>query len=155
MVPLSVFICFKFCRRTEYLHNNLNIPIFEQTSDHFTAKKIAETLLDKDLPLSKIATSQPVGVQDNMAFIVDLSKLGSQEDIRADDLGSWICNGKRRQQCSINEFGCVIDIVSKVKSRKQRMYTLVKRYYRHATATDYRRVIAEIFGECVMTIQIK
>lgn len=122
----------------------MNIPIFEQTLDHFTAKRIAETLLDKDLPISKIATSQPVGVKDNMAFIVDLSKLESEDDIRADDLGSWICNGKRRQQCSLDNFGRVIDIV---KPRKQLAYTLVKRYYRHATATDFRRVIAEIFGE--------
>lgn len=56
-------------------------------------KKIIELLLDRSIPLSKIATSQPVGVQDNMVFIVDLSKLAKDEDIRADDLGSWLCNG--------------------------------------------------------------
>ena len=132
----------------------MNIPIFEQTSEHFTARKIAEILLDKDLSLSRIATSQPVGVQDNMAFIVDLSKLASQDDIRADDMGSWICNGKRRQLCSVDEFGCVVDIVSKVKSRKQRVYALVKRYYRHATASDYKRIIAEIFGEYDASMQL-
>jgi hypothetical protein len=136
-----------FYRRIEYLNENLNIPIFELTSDHFTARNIAETLLDKDLPLSKIATSRPVGVQNNMVFVVDLSQLSSHEDIRADDLGSWTCNGKRSQQCIVDDFGRVIDILSKVKPRKQLVYTLVKRYYRHSTSPDFRKVIAEIFGK--------
>lgn len=141
------YVCISL-RQLVYLNNNMNIPIFEQTSDHYTTKAIVEILLDKHLPLSKIATSQPVNVQSNMVFVVDLSKLSSPEDIRADDLGSWLCNGKRRQQCSVNKFGRVTDANLTInKSRKQLLYTLVKRYYRHATASDYRRVITEIFGE--------
>ena len=83
-------------RKTEHLNGNMNIPIYERTTDHYTAKGIIELLLDKSLPHSAIATSQPVSVQDNLVFIVDISKLDKPEDIRADDLGFWTCNGKRR-----------------------------------------------------------
>ena len=135
-----------FVRQTEYLNGNRNIPIYERTTDRYTARGIAELLLDKSLPLSTIATSQPVSVQDNLVFIVDISKLDKPEDIRADDLGSWICNGKRRLQCTIDSHGHVIDLLTDYKPHKPHMYTLVKRYYKHATAGDYKRTIAEIYG---------
>ena len=96
-----------------------------------------------------MATSQPVSVQDNLVFIVDISKLDRPEDIRADDLGSWTCNGKRRLQYSVDNCGHVIDVFGQHKPRNQHLYTLVKlkRYLKHATAGDYKRTIAEIFGE--------
>ena len=124
----------------------MNLPIFEQTTDHYTAKGIIE-LLDTELSHSKIATIQPTGVQDNLVFIVDISKLDKPEDVRADDLGSWVCNGKRRLQCAVNDQGRVVDIFSKYQPKKQHLFTLVKRYYKHATAGDYRRTIAEIYGK--------
>ena len=51
----------------------MNILIYERTTDHYTAKGIIE-LLDKSLPHSTTATSQPTSVQD-LVFIVDISKL--------------------------------------------------------------------------------
>ena len=85
----------------------------------------------------KIATSQPVCVQDNLVFIVDISKLDKPEDIRADDLGSWDCNGKRCSYCCVDDQGYVVTI-SKTKPSQgaYSIYTLVRRYYKHATAGD-------------------
>ena len=107
--------------------------------------------MDKSFPQSKIATSQPTSVEDNLVFVVDISKLDKPEDIRADDLGSWTCNGKRRLQCTVDDQGRVMDIYSQYKPRKREMFTLVKRYYKHATAGDYKRTIAEIYGELLLT----
>ena len=107
--------------------------------------------MDKSCPQSKIATSQPTSVKDNLVFIVDISKLDRPEDVRAEDLGSWTCNGKRRLQCTVDDQGRVMDIYSQYKPRKRQVFTLVKRYYRHATAGDYKRTIAEIYGELYFT----
>ena len=41
-----------------------------------------------------------------MVFVVDLSHLDKPEDIHADRLGSWICNGKRCSNCEV-EGGCI------------------------------------------------
>ena len=117
----------------------------DRTSKHYTAKSIVEVLLDKHLPLKMIATSQPVGVQKNLVFVIDLSKLEKPEDIRADDLGSWTCNGKRYVQCIVND-GEVSGILSGSKSGTRSTYCLIKRYYKHATAGDFKRTIAEIYG---------
>ena len=75
-------------RETKYLNGNPEIPVYEETSNHYTAKEIVETLLDKTIPLTKITTTQPVSCQDNFTFVVDISKLDKPEDIRCDDLGS-------------------------------------------------------------------
>ena len=85
------------------------------------------------VPHSSIATSQPISVQDNLVFIVDIDK---PEDIRADDVGSWTCNGKQRLQCGVDDHDRMIDVFSQHSPRKRHLYTLVKRYYKHATAGD-------------------
>ena len=43
--------------------------------------------------MAKVATIRLISVQDNLTFVVDMSKLDSIEDIRTDDLGSWYCMG--------------------------------------------------------------
>ena len=63
--------------------------MFAETADRYTATGIAELLLDKTIPLGKIATSRPVCVQNNFVFVVDISKLDKPEDVRVDDMGSW------------------------------------------------------------------
>lgn len=110
---------------------------------------MVELLLDKTLPLSKIATTPPVRVEGNFVFIVDISKLDKPEDIRVDDLGSWTCNGKRCLYFSVDDEGHA-EYIGKIKPPQceaSSTYTLVKRYYKHATASDYKKTIAEIYGE--------
>ena len=41
----------------------------------------------------------------------------------------------------------MVDIFNKYQPKKQHLFTLVKRYYKYATAGDYRRTIAEIYGK--------
>ena len=142
-------------RKTKYLNGNLSIPIFEETVDHYTAKGITEILLDKTVPLSKIATLQPVCVQDNCVFIVDISKLDKSEDIRADDLESWECNGKRCLYCSVDNEGYIVEVSkSKPSEGGYQTYTLIRRYYKHATASDYKKTIAEIYGKFCMLVLV-
>ena len=140
--------CFICCSKIDYLYDNINIPIFERTSKSYTSRSIIELLLDKSLPQTKISTAQPVGVQENLVFIVDVSKLNKPEDIRADDLGSWICNGKRSLWCILDDDGDVSEI-STCKPLYPNNYSLVKRYYKHATSGDFKRVIVEIYGKYV------
>ena len=148
---LLLFCCCCCCldRKIEYLHGNVNVPIFDKTSDGFSARAIIELLLDKTLPPSKIATAQPVCVEDNMVFIVDVTKLAKPEDIRTDDLGSWNCNGKRCSWCVLDDDGSVLEIFTKRKSRSPNTYCLVKRYYKHATSGDFKRMIVEVYGTYV------
>ena len=116
----------------------------------YNAQKIVEVLLDPTLPANKIATTQPVFIQDNVIFIVDMSKLDKPEDIRADDLGSWSCNGKRLIRCIVDDKGNVSELVTKQKTHSGETYTLVRRYYEHMTSKDFKKTIAELIGKHVL-----
>jgi len=96
--------------------------------------------------LSKVATVQPVSVQDNLIFVVDTSKLESPNDIRADDLGSWHCNGKQLCYCIINSTGRVDEIIHRKPSKSVTAYGLIRRYYTHGTASDLKKTVAELIG---------
>ena len=130
------------------MHDDLELPIYEKTSQTYSAKEITEILLESDLLTSRIATSHPVSVQDNLVFVVDLSQLEKPEDIRADDLGSWVCNGKRCNGCEVED-GQVTEVFSGLSIQGGSTYRLVRRYYKHATSTDFRRTIAEIYGNAI------
>ena len=88
---ISLFMLkrYYFHRILEYLHDNLDISVYERTSKTYSAKEVTDILLDVNLSTIRIATKQPVSVQENLVFIVDLSHLEKPEDVRADDLGSW------------------------------------------------------------------
>ena len=44
--------------------------------------------MSKSLPENKICQIQPLGVNCNCTFIIDLDSV-SYEDLKADDVGSW------------------------------------------------------------------
>ena len=136
---------YQLCRKLEYLHSNLELPIYERTSQTYSARVISEILLDEDLPTNKIVTGHPVSVQENLVFVVDLSQLDKPEDIRADDLSSWVCNGKRCNVCEVED-GHVMEVFSGPSIKRENTYCLVRRYYKHATSGDFRRTIAKIYG---------
>jgi len=83
-------------------------------------------------------------------FVVDLTRLDKPEDIRADDIGSWTCNGKCCSWCVVDEDGKVTDVFVRNKHKSNSTYCLVKRYYKHATAGDFKRTIAELYGKLIL-----
>ena len=94
----------------------------------------------------------------NLAFVIDLSKLEKPEDVRADDLGTWTCNGNRWVQCVVYD-GIVSEILPGPKSGSCCTYCLVKCYHKHATAGNFKRTIAEIYGiyilDCLSEMHVK
>lgn len=70
------------------------------------------------------------------------------EDIRCDDLWSRECNGKRCSYCSVDDDGYVVSVsTTKPLQDTYHVNALIRRYYKHATAGDYKKIIAEIYGE--------
>ena len=50
------------------------------------------------LPENCICHQKPVGVRYSSVFVVDLSRFLCLEDLRADDSGTWIHEGKPRRK---------------------------------------------------------
>lgn len=145
-----MILLYLYYRIIKLYNDNPNLPVYEHTNRRYNAEKIVKVLLNPNIPVGRVSTSQPVCVQDNVTLIVDLSKLHTKEDIRADDLGSWHCNGKRFIKCEVDDEGNVIEIVTQARRRAGSLYTLIRRYYEHTTSRDFKKTIAEILGKVVI-----
>ena len=79
-------------------------------------------------------------VSENLVFVLDMSRLDKPQDVCADDLGSWVCNSKRYNSCEIED-GHVMEIY-------------LEQYYKQATSGDFRRIVAEIYGNLLLLLCI-
>ena len=61
----------------------------------YSQEKIVDILCDPMLDENLICSSNPVSVENCVAFVIDVSKLKDPNDVRADDLGAWKCSGSR------------------------------------------------------------
>ena len=114
--------------------------------------EIIETLLDPDLDRNVVATTQPVGVENNAIFIVDLKYLKHTKDIMCDELGSWRNNGCPSIWVIVDAHG-IAETRGKVKPSVAGdgsvPYKVCKRYYVNKASPDFRRMIVFLEGTCM------
>ena len=85
-----------FCRDAiEHYHGNCSLPLYEHPLKGYNGQRIAQILCDPTLDKDILCSTHPTSVENNVSFIVDLSKLKDRNDVRADDLGTWKCTGSR------------------------------------------------------------
>lgn len=70
-------------------------------------------LLDPKFDDQYLCSDHPILVQNNVAFVIDISKLQCRDDICADDMGSWRCTGSRILTYYVSFDGDVCSIVGK------------------------------------------
>ena len=121
-----------------------------------TTTDIIETLLDPDLDRNVVATTQPVGVESNAVFIVDLKYLKHTKDIMCDELGSWKNNGCHNTWVIVDANG-IAETCGKVKpnvaSDGSVPYRVCKKYYVNKASQDFRRMIVFLEGMHVCSMQ--
>jgi len=91
-------------------------------------------------------------VQDNSSFVVDLSQLAHVDDIKSDDCGHWIHNGKKTTAVAVWKQGSHVTKVVSVKTTTPpdencRLYTLVRVYYVHDPHRDFKKTYYYLFGK--------
>ena len=97
-------------------------------------------MLDPELNEEKICKVQPVDVEDNASFIVDISKLRSMKDIYFDDMGSWNCTGIYKSWIDVDFTGYVtIHGKAKPSPADASFYYIAKKYFSHKTSTDLKK----------------
>ncbi len=124
----------------------VKLPIYRSSSrrQRISFEELAEILIVSVIPDSKICTQQPVRIQHNCCFIVNLTTLDSPLDVRADDLGTW----KRKGSPS-----GYISIYSGVVRRRSRphslpnLFKLTRYYYNHSSSPDFHKIITKVYGK--------
>ena len=79
----------------EFYDNDPELPLFSRIDHGYPVSSLIQSLLSSEVDDSRICKVQPLGVMKNAMFQIDLDKVPF-EDLKADDLGSWVATGTRR-----------------------------------------------------------
>ena len=126
-----------------YFNDDRELPVFSETTTGYSLQQIVGILMDQSLSDDKVCRIQPLGVNRNCTFIIDLDCV-KLEDMKADDLGSWKSNGTRRSFFNLKDDRKACEFV---KSLASGSFVIVRRYYVHCTYPKFRRSIIVIQGE--------
>ena len=73
----------------DFYNGNRKLSVYSCCTVRLDTQELVTILLDPDLKQEKICKTQPVVVEHNTVFIVDLSALECVKDLNCDDMGSW------------------------------------------------------------------
>ena len=105
---------------------------------------LIKTLLPQSLDEKSGCTVQPLGVQANAAFLIDLDCVHFK-DIKTDDLGVWKATGTKRTHFRFTQ-GNSIGYASGVPSKSSDYFLLTRRYYVYGTYNRFHWIISDIKG---------
>lgn len=105
-------------------------------------QEIINALLDPDLDASTVCSIQPLHVEHNVVFVVDLATLGSIKDIYCDSMGSWRCNGVYHSWMEVDEIGFVTSHGKSKPPAASNVYNMTRKYFLHKTSVDLKKTVA-------------
>ena len=102
----------------KYLNNQQDKPIFELgRKERYQPKQAVDVLL-RQAPHVKMCDRQPLGVRQNMSFLIDISKPSNWEDIKVDRNGVYnglLRCGVWKVACEVNQNDTSFEIITKKK----------------------------------------
>ena len=106
----------------------------------YSQEEIVHILCDPKLEPSLICSTHPVSVENNVAFIIDMSKLKNPSDVRSDDLGEWICKGSRILKFTIKLTSNSCTLVSFLSTDALEI-SVRRQYFVNGSDSDLHRMI--------------
>ena len=128
----------------EFYDDDPELPMLARMDHGYPVHSLIQILLTSDVQENRICRVQPLGVTKNAVFQVDLDSVPF-EDLKADDLGSWMATGTRR---TYFRFTCTkaIRYATGVPASSEYLL-LTRRYYVHKTYNRFHRIISDIKGK--------
>ena len=122
------------------------MPIYSRPMSGYPVGDLVKILLKSDMAGRKVCTVQPLGVNENAAFIIDVECVDHQ-DLKADDLGLWRSTGTKKSYFRFSPDGTLRVSEKRPRSIPSTYYVLTRRYYTHKSYDKYHRLIADIKGK--------
>ena len=132
----------------DFYHSNRMLPVYSHQQSRFDTQDIISILLNPELKNERVCKSQPVNVEHNATFVVDLTELESPKDMYADDMGSWKYNGVYRAWATVESDGFTSTHGNRKPCRSEEgtVYHIVKKYFVHKTSADLKKTVAFLSG---------
>ena len=133
--------------RSQHLYNGV-FPMYDTYDDIMKPTEVFDAILNTNCSSSSVCTRKPVGVNDSAVFLVDTTKLKHQDDLRADDMGSWMHKGKPVRFYKVKRLssGEVYDAQQCDKTDRN-VYKLTRIYYHHKGTPEFRKTLFYVHGK--------
>ena len=132
------------------LHNIKELPVYAQPGKIMPTEECVTVSLNSDLKESSICSRVPFAVDINAAFVVDMNKLKSPDDITCDDMGVWKWGGSRKKWMLADENGLVTALNEKVQD--DNCYLVWRKYYSLKVSPDIKRLIIVLQSKQIVCV---
>ena len=146
---MIVYDFFRVKKKTEsaslkHYMDDPDLPLYSQVASPYNCSQLIGILMNNSLSGGKVCGSRPLGVNDNATFVIDLDWVRF-DDLKADDLGSWIQKGSKHTIFCLDKEGHIYYNQGNVCGKGY--YTLMRCYYVHGTCSTFHRLIITIEGK--------
>ena len=117
-----------------------------------TTQEIFNIALDPNLDDDVVCQMQPICVEQNSVFVINLSFLKHFKEIHCDDKGSWKSYGSYKSVVNVDSEGAITTLITDEMMTFPYMistYEIKKCYFRHATAADLKKTVILLEGESI------
>ncbi len=107
-------------------------------------------ILNTDLTSEIVCKKKPVGINKPATFIVDTTKLCHPDDLKADDLGSWVNKGKPSRLFDIvRDSSGIVYGANNCSSFdvSGNVFRLTRMYYHHKGTPEFKKTIFYVCGK--------
>lgn len=133
------------------------LPIYAKQDNVLKPFEIFDAVLNTDPASQVVCKIKPVGVCDAAIFLVDISKLKHPNDLKADDMGSWIHKGKPVRYFDIDQSleGEYAMAAKCNKNDGDSVYKLTRIYYHNKSTPEFRKTIFYVHGMYIHIFNFK
>ena len=136
--------CAESNTKPDFYDGDTELPVFSRRDHGCPVDTLIKTLLPQSLDEKRVCNVQPLGVQANASFLINLDSVPFK-DIKADDLGVWKATGTKRTHFRFTQCNS-IRYASGMPSKANDYFLLTRRYYVHGTYDRFHRIISDIKG---------
>lgn len=125
-------------------------PVFENPPLKYSAEQILHILLDPDFDQQRICRQKPFGITRSGTFVVDLSSLDSEEDIKEDEFGIWNYSGSHPKAYRIHKCNDILSFENvSINAKGPNVMFLRRLHCTHPSNAGFKRLICFLSGTCV------
>ena len=136
--------------------DNPRLPVYTKKTAVLGPLAVVKLLrsVGTSLPISVACLQQPLHVENHRTFIVDSQALKSIEDLKCDDVGSWVNNSNKKFCFVVDKDGNVsLKDVCERSGSNDEVLTLKRVYFclKDGIQNDFRKRIDVIYGKSFLS----
>ena len=122
-----------------FFDNEEKLPMYEWGLGRCKNIQEAANILLIEVTSANIAEVVPVNVNKNVSFIIDTLEIDNIEDLKCDELGSWVCMGVKSAR--FRKKSAKVRKVSEKKRNREDVFKVTSRYYSNGSLPSLKRII--------------